>query len=312
MTLDEALAHGPANDRRARVTVETECARAGPAPAAPAPLPVHGAQVRPPRRRSRFPPGTARGRRGSSAGSACRPGSCRSAASSCRWTSMAWITCATIDGPVIFAANHQSHMDTPAILLALPARWRYRRGAGDGQGVLQGTLQPGQRSRRAVVHQQPELLPGLPVLQRVPAAAARRPARGRRCATSARSPADGYSVLIFPEGAARRRHRPLHAGHRHDRVEARRAGGPGPPRRTRQGARTRRCGFRSGARSASRFGAPLRLSGDDYPALARRVEEAVRHPCEADSRPALGGPVGGLLSRTARHGAVRRSAPCYA
>src|SRR5262249_44801960 len=29
-------------------------------------------------------------------------------------------------GPVIFAANHQSHMDTPSILLALPARWRYR------------------------------------------------------------------------------------------------------------------------------------------------------------------------------------------
>src|SRR5262249_34456649 len=32
---------------------------------------------------------------------------------------------APLDGPVIFAANHQSHMDTPAILLALPARWRY-------------------------------------------------------------------------------------------------------------------------------------------------------------------------------------------
>jgi long-chain acyl-CoA synthetase len=31
-----------------------------------------------------------------------------------------------IQGPVIFAANHQSHFDTPAILAALPARWRYR------------------------------------------------------------------------------------------------------------------------------------------------------------------------------------------
>ncbi|HTM34886.1 MAG TPA: AMP-binding protein, partial [Vicinamibacterales bacterium] len=29
-------------------------------------------------------------------------------------------------GPVIFAANHQSHMDTPTILIALPSRWRYR------------------------------------------------------------------------------------------------------------------------------------------------------------------------------------------
>src|SRR5580704_17792695 len=31
-----------------------------------------------------------------------------------------------IVGPVIFAANHQSHMDTPTILSALPRRWRYR------------------------------------------------------------------------------------------------------------------------------------------------------------------------------------------
>jgi long-chain acyl-CoA synthetase len=31
-----------------------------------------------------------------------------------------------VKGPVIFAANHQSHLDTPAILDALPPRWRYR------------------------------------------------------------------------------------------------------------------------------------------------------------------------------------------
>ena len=32
----------------------------------------------------------------------------------------------SLQGPVIFAANHQSHFDTPAILQALPPRWRYR------------------------------------------------------------------------------------------------------------------------------------------------------------------------------------------
>jgi hypothetical protein len=29
-------------------------------------------------------------------------------------------------GPVIFASNHQSHMDVPVILSALPGRWRSR------------------------------------------------------------------------------------------------------------------------------------------------------------------------------------------
>ena len=44
----------------------------------------------------------------------------------------AWITVdglqhlRTCKGPVIFAANHQSHMDVPVILAALPGRWRRR------------------------------------------------------------------------------------------------------------------------------------------------------------------------------------------
>jgi hypothetical protein len=31
-----------------------------------------------------------------------------------------------LEGPVIFAANHQSHFDVPAIFYALPSHWRYR------------------------------------------------------------------------------------------------------------------------------------------------------------------------------------------
>jgi long-chain acyl-CoA synthetase len=33
---------------------------------------------------------------------------------------------ASLSGPVIFAPNHQSHLDTPMILSALPARYRHR------------------------------------------------------------------------------------------------------------------------------------------------------------------------------------------
>jgi 1-acyl-sn-glycerol-3-phosphate acyltransferase len=33
---------------------------------------------------------------------------------------------AHLDGPVIFAANHASHLDTPLLLSVIPARWRHR------------------------------------------------------------------------------------------------------------------------------------------------------------------------------------------
>src|SRR5436309_10364030 len=31
-----------------------------------------------------------------------------------------------LNGPVIFAANHQSHLDTYVLIAAVPRRWRYR------------------------------------------------------------------------------------------------------------------------------------------------------------------------------------------
>jgi 1-acyl-sn-glycerol-3-phosphate acyltransferase len=34
--------------------------------------------------------------------------------------------CDTVDPPVVFVANHASHMDTPVILRALPWKWRHR------------------------------------------------------------------------------------------------------------------------------------------------------------------------------------------
>ena len=71
--------------------------------------------------------GTARcaGRAGSAA-PACRPGSCRSRASSPGFASSGLEHLKDLEGPVMFAANHQSHLDVPVILAALPGAWRAR------------------------------------------------------------------------------------------------------------------------------------------------------------------------------------------
>ncbi len=47
---------------------------------------------------------------------------------------------ANLSGPVIFASNHQSHLDTPAIFLALPWKWRRRLAPAMAKEFFQGAL----------------------------------------------------------------------------------------------------------------------------------------------------------------------------
>ena len=54
-----------------------------------------------------------------------------------------------LQGPVIFAANHQSHMDTPVILAALPPRWRYRTATAMAKEFFKAHFFPEQYGRAA-------------------------------------------------------------------------------------------------------------------------------------------------------------------
>src|SRR2546427_123531 len=54
-----------------------------------------------------------------------------------------------LDAPVIFAANHQSFMDGPVIMAALPARWRYRVAPAMAKEMFAAHFFPEQHQRGA-------------------------------------------------------------------------------------------------------------------------------------------------------------------
>ena len=87
---------------------------------------------------------------------------------------------ADLEGPVIFASNHQSFMDGPVIMAALPARWRYAVAPAMLKEMFAAHFFPAQHTRGEWFQEQPELLPRGAVFQRVSAAAAR-----SRCSSDA-------------------------------------------------------------------------------------------------------------------------------
>jgi long-chain acyl-CoA synthetase len=182
----------------------------------------------------------------------------------------------SLDGPAIFAANHQSHMDTPAILWALPARWRYRIAVAMAKEFFKAHFFPRDYSRRA------RLTNGLnyylaslffnafPLPQRE--AGARDTLRYIGELAS-----DGWSVLIFPEGQRTMRGE-INAFRPGIGMIGARLGLPVVPVRLVGLDRVlhQKAKMATPGRARVIFGAPLSLRGDDYAALARQVEEAVR------------------------------------
>lgn len=182
----------------------------------------------------------------------------------------------SLHGPVIFAANHQSHFDTPVILASLPLHWRRKIAPAMWKEYFDAHFHPDKYSRfqhwtNSFLYWLIAILfNGFPIPQTEVGA-------GESIRYMGELVEEGWSILIFPEGersvtgeigrffpgvgmiASRLRLSVVPIRLRGlDRVLPRNATWPRP------------------GRVEVRFGAPIQLQGDSYPELARRVEAAVR------------------------------------
>ena len=183
---------------------------------------------------------------------------------------------AAIGGPVVFAANHQSFMDTPVILAALPRARRYRVVTAMAKEFFAPHFHPEGHTRRERLtsglnyYLSSALFNAFPLPQRE---------GGTRHALryAGELIGAGNSLVIYPEG--RRTVGDAIAPFRAGAVMiAARLDVPVIPVRLRgidavlgEGQRMARPG-----RVEVRFGPHLRLSGGDYAALAVRLEAAVK------------------------------------
>ena len=183
----------------------------------------------------------------------------------------------SLEGPVIFAANHQSHLDTPAILSALPPRWRYRLAPAMAKEFFKAHFFPEQHTRREWFtsslnyYLSAFFFNAFPLPQRE--AGARQTLRYVGELLS-----DNFSVLIFPEGSRTeageiRTFRPGIG------MMAARLDVPVVPIRLEGIDRVLHHTWKMARPGRVRItiGEPLRLRGEDYHALAKRVEDAVKH-----------------------------------
>jgi long-chain acyl-CoA synthetase len=182
----------------------------------------------------------------------------------------------SVRGPVIFAANHQSHMDTPVIFAALPARLRYRVAPAMAKEFFKAHFFPAEHSRRAWLTNSLNYYLAALFFNAFPLP--QREAGARQTLQYIGEVLDaGFSVLIFPEG------RRTDAGEI-DRFRpgigmiGARLDVPVVPVRIEGLDKVLHPTWKMAKPGRVRvaFGKPLRLEGDDYEALAAQVENAVR------------------------------------
>jgi long-chain acyl-CoA synthetase len=181
----------------------------------------------------------------------------------------------SLRGPVVFAPNHQSHLDTPLILSVLPARYRYHTAVTMWKEYFDAHFSPDrhtrwERFRDNLMYWLVALFfNGFPLPQTE--AGARQSLRYVGDLVS-----ENWSILFFPEGERTEAGeiKPFQPG---IGLIAGRLGIPVVPIRLRGVEKVlhRHARWPRPGRVEIVFGAPLHLKGEDYAGLAKRVEEAV-------------------------------------
>ena len=175
-----------------------------------------------------------------------------------------------VEPPVIFASNHQSYMDVPAILAALPRRWRYRVAPAMRKEFFEEHFHGHSFTNSLNYYLAAWLFNAFPIPQREPGALETLRYMGELAN-------DKWCVLIFPEGIMARGDKIATfqpgVGMIASKLEV-----PVVPIRIDGMNRVLNPDWKMArmARVRIAFGPPVRLVGSDYLAMARQVEEAVK------------------------------------
>jgi long-chain acyl-CoA synthetase len=180
-----------------------------------------------------------------------------------------------LKGPVIFAANHQSHFDVPSVFIALPTRWRYHVAPAMAKEFFEAHFHAERFSARERFTNSLNYFLSCLVFNAFPL-----PQRetGTREALryAGQLTADGYSILIFPEGK-RTDAGELSAFRPGTAMLASRLNLTVVPVRLTNLEKVlhKTARFPTPGRACVAFGKPLKLTGDDYAQLTQQIQQAV-------------------------------------
>lgn len=184
---------------------------------------------------------------------------------------------ADLEGPVLFAANHQSHFDTPVILAALPPRWRYHVAVAMAKEFFTAHFYPERHSRKAYVTNSVNYYLATLFFGAFPLPQRESGARDtlRYIGELANG---GVSVLIFPEGK-RTSNGEINPFRQGVGMIGGKLGVPVVPVRLVGLERVLHHSWRMAHPGpvTVKFGKPLYLTGEDYETSAALVESAVKH-----------------------------------